>query len=306
MKLLVVGDTHGNLPFLRDYVYPLAAKLSVDRIVQVGDFGYWEHDPSGVDFLDKLNETADRHGIPLCWLHGNHDKHSLALKKYMSTGASTPDRFLTVREHILYIPQGKVWTWEGVTMRAFGGAYSVDKQYRLDLERKRTRKLHAEEDRRRDAGEPVEPYRSAEGTLWFPEEQMSEEEMDAMLALYAEPVDIVFSHDFPARANPGEHFKTLPECLPNQQRLQRALDVHRPQWWFHGHLHQPYTDEVLTVVDDDWAKTTVVGLGCDWDAAPRFVKPWHALAEVTIEDGQIVLVRFGHELDAEVSAEDEE
>ncbi len=288
MRLLVVGDTHGNLPFLREYVYPLAARVKVDRIVQVGDFGLWEHHPSGVEFLNGIEDLADEHGIPLYALHGNHDKWSLTMQKYGHI--RNAELFVELRAGVFYIPNGHCWQWAGVKMRAFGGAYSVDKQWRLDEEQKRTRKLVAKEDFRRAAGEPAEPYGSAAETLWFPEEQMTDAEMDELLKQRFDRMGIVFSHDFPARANPGEHFKTLPECLPNQLRLQKAMDVHRPDYWFHGHLHQGYQDFVghtMLEGQEDPDVTMVVGLGCDWDAAPRFAKPWHALAVVDLDDGAV-------------------
>ncbi len=277
MRLFVAGDTHGTTEFLTDYLYPKAAALGADAIVQCGDFGFWEHQFDGVDFLDEVELAGEKYAIPLYALHGNHDNWSLVMASYGQV--RDEDWFVRVREHIRYIPQGHIWTWAGYRMRAFGGAYSVDKMWRLDLERKMWRQAAAKEEARRAAGRPHRDVPSTAGTLWFPDEEMTDEEFTELMVLDAQPVDVVFSHDKPRSSNPGPHFKDLVECLPNQDRLQLALAALRPRWWFHGHLHQLYRDTVPAgEVDGELHYTTVVGLSCDSRAAAgdRFWKPWHA------------------------------
>ncbi len=196
MRIIVVGDTHGNGPFLRTYVYPTAVALGAQAIVQVGDFGYWEHAQEGVDFLDEVNRGAEDTAIPLYWLRGNHDKVSLCLAKY---GRNSDDEgFLRCRPQVFHIPDGHRWTWAGVRMRAFGGAYSIDKAWRLDAEAKRYRQAAAREDARRRAGRPPKPIPPTAGTLWFPEEELTDGQFGALLADTgpgSDPVEVVFSHD---------------------------------------------------------------------------------------------------------------
>lgn len=282
MRLLILGDTHGHLPWLESYVYPLAGRLEVDGIVQVGDFGYWEHFPDGVQFLDDLSQLATDHEIPLYWLHGNHDKHSLALERYGDK--LTEDGFLTCRPGVHYIRQGKAWEWEGVSMRAFGGAYSVDKDYRLNLEAERYRRAVQKESYRAQAGETPRPVASTAGTLWFPEEEMSDEDMTRLLAEDSAPVDIVFSHDKPRGSNPGWNRKDFPECWPNQDRLQHALVKLQPKLWLHGHLHYAYEDNVRCGDDDRY--TRVIGLGPDNDAAPPGWQRTDSWGVLELLDGQ--------------------
>ncbi len=262
MRLMVLGDVHGNTPFVTDYIFPVAKHLYADAIVQCGDFGYWEHHPSGIRYLNALEDVVSEYDIPLYWLHGNHDKHSLTLRKYADR--RTAEGFIVCRDGVNYIPQGHVWQWRGKRMRVFGGAYSLDKDHRLLVEE--------------STGMPE--------SSWFPEEEMTDAEMDGMLADDSGKLDIVFSHDMPYEASPlkNDMFRRFPETIPNQLRLQRALAAHRPRFWFHGHLHHPYTD----VLDPgNGVATTVVGLGCDSMAAPRFVKPHHAWAIVDLSDGDI-------------------
>ncbi len=278
MRLFIAGDTHGNLRWWLTYLLPQARLARADAIVQVGDFGFWEHEPSGVEFLDELDEAAADAGLIIYVLHGNHDNWSNVWLKYHRLTDS--DEFVIVRSHIRYIPQGHVWTWDGLRMRAFGGAYSIDKQYRLDLERKRQRAAFAREEGRRQRGLPAEPVKDHAGTIWFPTEEATPEEWAQMFLDDSDPLDIVFSHDKPRRSNPMMDLKNILECHPNQNRLQAALDVHRPAWWFHGHLHHLYVDTVMTQDAEgaDGAEpaisyTRVVGLSCDDEAAMRGWRP---------------------------------
>jgi hypothetical protein len=279
VRLFVAGDTHANARWVCEYLYPAAAELEADCIVQVGDFGYWEHEQPGVAFLDDIDRVAAQTQIPLYFLHGNHDRWSLIPERYQP---SESGRY-SIRPWIQYLPNGHVWTWSGFRMRVFGGAWSVDKDYRLDLEARRRQKIIWKNEWRRSVGHPEEPVPDTKGTLWFPEEEMSDNEMDELIMRDSSPMDVVFSHDMPHASDPGGPFKSLPNCLPNQRRLQRAMDVHRPTLWLHGHLHHRYTSHVYHEQAD---KTTlIVGLAADDHARERFWSPTDNWCLVDLEDG---------------------
>lgn len=294
MKLLIIGDIHGNLGWLRSYIYPLAVTLDVEAIVQCGDFGAWEHTRAGIDFFDQVDELGAVSGIPLYWLYGNHDKVSHTLSFYGGTRDSKG--FVVCREYLFHIPQGHAWTWSGVSLRAFGGAYSIDKGWRLDQEKTKYQIMLRQA--RRQVGQGglfrAETVPSQDGTLWFPEEEMTDDDMKVLLQEDGLHKDIVLSHDKPLSATPGWDRPAYPACVPNQIRLEYALRAHRPAWWFHGHLHYYYT---APVHGRDWM-TTVVGLDTDRDAAesPLWTpeRTW-ALAELrkgetTVQLGEDVTV----------------
>ncbi len=271
--MFIVGDTHGNGRFWERYLFPMARRHHADVIVQVGDFGFWEHEAEGSDYLDALDALAAQDpALVVHALHGNHDNWPLVMQRYGHDRDG--DGFVRVRERIRYIPQGHIWTWAGLRMRAFGGAYSLDKAHRLTLERKRTRQAYAKENGRREQGQPPRRPRNFAGTLWFPNEQMTNSEFAELMVADTSDLDVVVSHDKPRSSNPGIRLKDEPECWPNQDRLQLALTVHRPRLWLHGHLHHPYVDTVRCG-DDDWF-TKVIGLSCDDEAASRFWRPTDA------------------------------
>lgn len=245
MRILLAGDTHGYIGHSK-YLIRTALAKECDRVFILGDFGYWEHQPAGVTFLDQLEEYAAELGVTVYFLDGNHDKTSLLLEKY--SHLRDDDGFMVVRPNVLYAPRGHRWDWHGVEFIALGGAYSVDKDWRLDQEERFPRKYAPE-------------------SLWFPEEEMSDEDLDVILEDSFSPVDVMLTHDKPRSSSPKWNRKDYLECLPNQDRIQRAMRALRPQALFHGHLHYFYTDEVW--YGSSWGEmvsTKVMGLLCNPEA----------------------------------------
>lgn len=242
--MLLAGDTHGNTAHVR-YLLEVAVKERCERIFQLGDFGYWEHDQWGVEYLDKVNEYAMKHGVTVYFIDGNHDKTSLLLENYSER--RDDEGFILVRPEVRYAPRGHTWTWEGKKFIALGGAYSVDKDYRLDQEKRRRR---------------------PPGTYWFPEEEMTDTELRNIIASTTNTVDFMFTHDKPRASNPAWNRKDLEQCWPNQNRIQEALEALKPHLLVHGHLHHRYDDAVMTA----HGKTQVLGLDADPQTAGLFYR----------------------------------
>ncbi|MFI9508933.1 metallophosphoesterase [Nocardia sp. NPDC052566] len=256
-RILVAGDIHGVTSHAVTLL-GIARKQECARVFVLGDFGAWEHMRDGRHYFDVVDRAARRQQLIVYFLDGNHDKSSLVRELY---GEHLDDEgFLVCRKNIRYAPRGHRWTWDGTRFAAFGGAYSVDKPWRLAMEALRERKA----ERRRVFGSSRRPATTE--SLWFPEEQMTDEEFDALLAADESPVEVLLSHDKPRASAPALNRKTAPECLPNQDRIQRAVHTLRPQVLLHGHLHYRYTD----VIDrGDGGLTRVEGLGADPDTAPQ-------------------------------------
>lgn len=252
MKVMLAGDTHGYIAAI-EYLMFNAQREGCDAIFQVGDFGFWEHAEEGVDFLDDVAGLAENYNIPLFALDGNHDKTSLVLEKYKATWA--PGGFMTVRPNVFYSPRGNRWHWNGVRFISLGGAYSVDKWIRVDEEKDKSAKI-----RKRNAYRGNYPKsEDTTGTLWFPEEEMTDEDMAGFL-VDGSPVDVILAHDKPRASDPGWNRKDEPECWPNQDRLQLAIQTLQPKLFVHGHLHLRY-NHMIRVTGDTWCQ--VEGLGSE-------------------------------------------
>lgn len=253
MKILMVGDLHGTLSHAQ-YVARTAVEQKCDRIIQLGDFGYWPHYKDGQTYLNQLDLYANLKNITVYWVDGNHDKTSQIYQDHGADEDRDPEGFIMVRKQIRYAPRGHRWTWDGCRFIALGGAYSVDKLWRLDQEAKRALKKGL-------------PKGSFAGTQWFPEEEMTDEDLERFLQ-DTTPVDVIVAHDKPRSSQLGWNRKDLSECWPNQDRLQRAIRVLNPAAFFHGHLHYYYLDTVRTATGDGMPQFTVVtGLDCDLDSA---------------------------------------
>lgn len=267
MKILLAGDSHGRANTIQNYLKAVKGH-DCEALFVLGDFGYWEHTYDGVEYMDAVNRLARDWEIPVYFLDGNHDKTSLLLKLYHEQDA---DGFIQVRPWVKYSPRGHRWTWDGVRFISLGGAYSVDKAWRLEEERKKSLKIIKKNSYRARVNRRSE---DTSGTLWFPEEEMTDEDLEKFLA-DTTPVDIMLTHDKPRATTPECIRKDLPECWPNQDRIQRAVTTLQPKLLFHGHLHDRYQQDVRCGDDDKF--TRVIGLAADaaQGSAFRFNTTWY-------------------------------
>jgi hypothetical protein len=252
-NLLVAGDTHGNGRWF-NRLFETALAEGCDAIFQLGDFGYWEHQASGVLFLEHINNLAEATEIPVYWIDGNHENHTLLRKRYGPGGklhSLTPEGFWKIRENVFYVPRGTRWSWAGKSFMGLGGAYSIDKEYRLIMEQNVTRDTHGNL-------RPGTGSRSA----WWPEEELSAEEIEKSLEDLT-PLDVLFTHDKPRGSNPAWNRKDYAECYPNQDRVSEVVNALHPKLLMHGHLHYRYDDEIRC--GDGTLSTKVVALASDQD-----------------------------------------
>jgi predicted phosphodiesterase len=273
-KIMLLGDTHGNTMFITNRAIPAAIDAGVRWIYQVGDFGYWEHTDEGVVYLNSVSNALTGTGIELVFIAGNHDKTSIIFKRY-----NPIQGFYSIRPNLWFAPNGTHWDVDGTGFIALGGAYSVDKQYRLDREAGRARKLYNDRIHKSYDYSPeyiAEQVREQTAeTEWFPEEEMTDSEMDAILSsIDPKEVDIILAHDKPLMSNPGIKLLPINECIPNQRRLQKAVNTLQPKLFVHGHLHVRYRDTIRC--GDDNAYTRVEGLGADVPNFNQFESDWSA------------------------------
>jgi Icc-related predicted phosphoesterase len=217
VKVLFVGDTHANLNWTR-FVIDSAKRLDADVIVQVGDFGYWEHTEHGRKFLDAVNEALAEADLDLIWIDGNHENHTVLRLNYGPGGNfhdPTPDGFWRIRERVFHAPRGSRWTWHGRRFLACGGAYSIDRNWRRP------------------------------GESWWPEETIDDE--DVRRCIEGGQADVMVTHDTPAGVRGHMGWATAgdkdnyPESMANRTQLRKVFDVAMPTLLVHGHYHHRNT-----------------------------------------------------------------
>jgi Icc-related predicted phosphoesterase len=254
MKLLLAGDVHGNNGWwarLMEY----ATKFGCDTIVQLGDFGYWEHTPEGRLYLDKVSRKAVRAHKLVYFIDGNHENHPMLWSNYPPDASG----FCEVRENLHYIPRGHSWEWDGRKFLALGGAYSVDVGWRLE----------------------EEALRSGPRTLWWPTETITGEDRDNAIA--AGKVDVMFSHDCPWGVDLPGIGGDFPESDLNRALLREVVCKTRPELLVHGHYHMRTSEKLALPYEEDgelkWHETQVEGLAHDgaWDHTAWTTLEWQPI-----------------------------
>lgn len=117
MRLLIVGDVHGQLTTLHRIALRAWMLLGIDAIIQVGDFGFFPR------VLVAYQRTWGRFPVPVHAIDGNHEDHAW-LARCCAQGETTdwPERL-----NLTYHPRGSVTHLDGATIGWLGGALHTDR-----------------------------------------------------------------------------------------------------------------------------------------------------------------------------------
>ena len=197
MKILVLGDVHGCWADLNiTIVRALEQCPDIDAMVQVGDFGYaWPGTKPfafSKSFMDQscIDKAS---AIPFYWLDGNHENHN---QLDADGGAWQPG--------MTYQPRGSIREFGDKRAMFFGGASSIDKEYRI------------------------------QDKSWWPQESITYGQI--LKAMETEgPIDIMFTHEHPLSFPYGSYTKEFGRA--DKQALDALREKFRPKWWFFGHHH---------------------------------------------------------------------
>lgn len=204
----ITGDTHGGFDidklFLRDF-------MPDDIVIICGDFGFvWEKDyPAVVREQQLLNYILDSISCTVLFVDGNHENFERLnkLPRVEKFGAEVG----VVRDRCYHLLRGNVYTIEGNTYLAIGGAESHDKKFRK------------------------------EGISWWKEESISLADIEK--AKMAGEVDFVISHCVPKKIKERmclEGVLPLEYIMPSTSEymlgdLQESIKY---KYWFSGHYHE--------------------------------------------------------------------
>lgn len=130
-NVMLLGDTHGDRGFTRGAIR-WAAENDVNRIVQVGDFGFWPRTNNGQKFLHDVGKQSVESMVPFYFIDGNHEDH-LVLNRHVRDNLKPGDPWVHYGKYpVTYILRGGTWEWGGVRFGAFGGAFSIDRHNRIE------------------------------------------------------------------------------------------------------------------------------------------------------------------------------
>lgn len=214
MKVFVKGDCHGDFKdveyFLRNNVYEKSI------IFLLGDVGVNYYGNKRDEYSKcELNNIGKKYNCYFICIRGNHDinPENLNYKKIRKFGnyLYKEDKY----ENIYYAIDGNIYKINKKTIFCCGGAYSVDKYYRL-----------------------------SRGFKWFSDEQPTEDDKKRCLKNLKKKsfsVDYILTHTCPYSAIP--RFAFIPGIdqskvdITTEMFFQELVDKGIKGKWFCGHYH---------------------------------------------------------------------
>ena len=221
------GDTHGDVEKL--YTFKERFGLTTDdTIVILGDAG-WNYDQGTHDRLAKT--FLKRMSVTIFSIHGNHEERPYNLPGYHEAEwhggkVYVEDAF----PNVLFGKDGEVYDLDGHNAIVIGGAYSVDK-----------------------------PFRLARGYRWFASEQPDDAikaRVEAKLESLGWKINVVLSHTCPQKFVPVEAFMSCVDQSAvdrsTEEWLDRIEDRLTYNHWLCGHWHIDKTIDRFRFVMDNF------------------------------------------------------
>ncbi len=225
--IILTGDTHRDF----DRIFDFCAEYGTTRddiMVILGD--------AGINyFLDAydyaLKQWLAGLEVTLLCVHGNHEERPFMIpgyqeKKWRGGTVYWEPEF----PNLLFAKDGEIYDLDGRKALVIGGAYSVDKYWRL-----------------------------SNGARWFPTEQPSEEIMDDVeraLDRVHWRVDVVLSHTAPLKYEPIEEFLPSVDQSAVDKTTERWLDGIEDRLdydhWYLGHYHCNKRDSKVTILFEEY------------------------------------------------------
>ena len=204
--LYITGDTHRDFSRL----YSLEAS-SDDILIILGDSGInYCLNEEDIKYKDYLTEFK----IKLFCIRGNHEERPENINTYKEVDMFGGKVFVEEDfPNLIFAKDGEVYNIDGKSILVIGGAYSVDKNYRIMY-----------------------------GHKWFKNEQLITKEMNDILAkVNGKHFDIVLTHTCPYKYEPREVFMSGIDQSKVDKSMENVLDEIEENIdydkWYCGHYH---------------------------------------------------------------------
>lgn len=242
---LVRGDTHGDTDWI---LYQLEDCFTRDTaVIVLGDLG-WNFYLNETD--QKKKEYVNSLGYPIYAVRGNHEmrpQHLENIKIKYDKEIHGPIYYEPEYPCIHYFMDYGIYTINNYRCLVIGGAYSVDKWWRLE-----------------SAGIHDPSANNPKKTGWFADECLTETEMwdceDMIESSGNNVFDFVFSHTCPKKFQPTDLFlRTI-----DQSKVDDSMEVWMDEIyskivvnsaWIFGHYHAdrieaPHVEQYFNYIED--------------------------------------------------------
>ena len=204
--IYITGDTH------RDFTRLHKLKgTEEDMLIVLGDAGinYYLNEED-----TKYKEYLNNFKMKLFCIRGNHEERPENINTYKEVDMFDGKVYIEENyPNLIFAKDGEVYNIDGLSVLVIGGAYSVDKEYRLIY-----------------------------GHQWFKDEQLSKEEMNNILEKVKDKYfDVVLTHTCPYKYEPKETFKLKLDQSKIDKSMEHFLDKIEESIsynkWYCGHYH---------------------------------------------------------------------
>lgn len=207
--IYVTGDTHGQIDFYKlvKFAKENPKLTKKDYVIIAGDFGGVWHKQT----LEKDLNYYSRLPFTVLFVDGNHENFTLL--NSFPVEIWNGGKVHKLRDDIIHLMSGQVFTIEGKKIFTFGGATSIDRMYRV------------------------------EGQSWWRQELPHHEELAegiGNLKKHGDKVDFIITHSCDEMAiyyPPLSKHLTKRCAFPENQMLSIFEDSVEYKHWYFGHYH---------------------------------------------------------------------
>ena len=207
--IYVTGDTHGLEDFHKLHLFAgKHPELTInDYVIVAGDFGAIWSERTLVENLRYYTELP----FTVLFVDGNHENFDL-INSY-PVEIWNGGKVHKIKPNVIHLMRGQIFEIEGKTIFTFGGATSIDRDFRI------------------------------EGRSWWSQELPTYEELDegiANLKQYGNKVDYIITHSCGQRALMYPKLRIhagVKIACPESHLLSNFEDVVEFKHWYFGHFH---------------------------------------------------------------------
>ena len=226
--IYLTGDTHGRF----DRIFTFCEERNTSRddiLIILGDAGINYYLGSRAD---RLKDSLKTLPITLLCIHGNHEQRPFAIDSYREMDWHGGKVYVEPQyPFLLFAKDGEIYDLDGKKAVAIGGAYSVDKFYRL-----------------------------IRHIAWYDNEQPSPEikaYVESQLEKAGWQVDYVLSHTVPLKYEPVEVFLPMIDQSEVDKSTEIWLDEIEEKLfyrrWYSSHYHTSKAIDRLRILFEDYA-----------------------------------------------------
>lgn len=223
MAIYITGDTHRDFERIQEFC-EFAQTTTDDIMIILGDAGINYY----LDETDRnLKNELLQYPITFFCVHGNHEERPFEIDTYEEIewhgGIAYAEPFYP---NLIFAKDGEIYDFNGKKAMAIGGAYSVDKWYRL-----------------------------RNNMRWFETEQPDDTIMnfaESQLDKLNWKIDFIFSHTAPLKYEPTDVFSPY----INQDNVDKTTEIWLDkiedrldyEHWFLGHYHTDRYESCVSIL----------------------------------------------------------